>query len=119
MTPKRHGSTVIELPNDLEVLITREFEAPIALVFDVLTKTGAREQMVPGTRGRDQGMLDRPARRRELPLRLRDRGRHRDVVSGNLLGGRAADPDRPDVAVRRASTYGRRSSRSICTKLTE
>ena len=38
MTPKRHGSTVIELPNDLEILITREFDAPIALVFDVLTK---------------------------------------------------------------------------------
>jgi uncharacterized protein YndB with AHSA1/START domain len=30
--------TVIELPNDFEVLITREFEASIALVFDVLTK---------------------------------------------------------------------------------
>jgi uncharacterized protein YndB with AHSA1/START domain len=27
-----------ELPNDLDVLITREFDAPIALVFDVLTK---------------------------------------------------------------------------------
>jgi uncharacterized protein YndB with AHSA1/START domain len=38
MTPTRGGSTVIELPNDRDVLITREFEAPIALVFDVLTK---------------------------------------------------------------------------------
>ena len=38
MTPTGHGSTVIELPNDRDVLITREFEAPIALVFDVLTK---------------------------------------------------------------------------------
>jgi uncharacterized protein YndB with AHSA1/START domain len=38
VTPKRHGSAVIEFPNDLEILITREFEAPIALVFDVLTK---------------------------------------------------------------------------------
>jgi uncharacterized protein YndB with AHSA1/START domain len=37
VTPIGHGSTVIELPNDREVLITREFEAPIALVFDVLT----------------------------------------------------------------------------------
>jgi uncharacterized protein YndB with AHSA1/START domain len=34
----RHGSAVVELPNDLDVLITREFDAPIALVFDVLTK---------------------------------------------------------------------------------
>jgi uncharacterized protein YndB with AHSA1/START domain len=32
-----HGSTVIELPNDHDVLITRAFAAPIALVFDVLT----------------------------------------------------------------------------------
>jgi len=34
----RHGSAVYELPNDLDVLITREFEAPIDLVFDALTK---------------------------------------------------------------------------------
>ena len=38
MTRHRHGSAVVEFPNDLEVVITREFEAPIALVFDVLTK---------------------------------------------------------------------------------
>ena len=38
MTPHRHGSAVIEFPNDLEIVVTREFEAPIALVFDVLTK---------------------------------------------------------------------------------
>ena len=38
MTRTRHGSAVIEFPNDLEIVITREFEAPIELVFDVLTK---------------------------------------------------------------------------------
>ena len=38
MTPRRHGSAVIEFPSALEILLTREFEAPIALVFDVLTK---------------------------------------------------------------------------------
>ena len=38
MTSDRHGSAVVELPNDLDVVITREFDAPIALVFDVLTK---------------------------------------------------------------------------------
>ena len=38
MTPSRHGSAVIEFPNELEVLITRRFDAPIALVFEVLTK---------------------------------------------------------------------------------
>jgi uncharacterized protein YndB with AHSA1/START domain len=38
VTPKRHGSAVIEFPSELEILLAREFEAPIALVFDVLTK---------------------------------------------------------------------------------
>ena len=38
MTPNRHGSAVIEFPSDLEIVITREFDAPIALVFDVFTK---------------------------------------------------------------------------------
>ena len=38
MTPNRHGSAVITFPNDLEIVITREFDAPIELVFDVFTK---------------------------------------------------------------------------------
>ena len=38
MTSKRNGSAVIEFPNELEILFTREFEAPIELVFDVSTK---------------------------------------------------------------------------------
>jgi uncharacterized protein YndB with AHSA1/START domain len=38
VTADRHRSARIEFPNELEVLITREFDAPIALVFDVLTK---------------------------------------------------------------------------------
>jgi uncharacterized protein YndB with AHSA1/START domain len=38
VTPDRHESAVIEFPNELEIVITREFDAPIALVFDVLTK---------------------------------------------------------------------------------
>ena len=38
MTPSRLGSARIEFPNELEILITREFDAPIALVFDVVTK---------------------------------------------------------------------------------
>ncbi|MGD0195402.1 MAG: SRPBCC domain-containing protein [Candidatus Dormibacteria bacterium] len=32
-----HRPTTVEFPNDLEILITREFDAPIELVFDVLT----------------------------------------------------------------------------------
>jgi len=38
VTRNRHGSAVVTFPNDLEIVITREFDAPIALVFDVLTK---------------------------------------------------------------------------------
>jgi uncharacterized protein YndB with AHSA1/START domain len=38
MTRNRHGSAVIEFPSELEIVITRDFDAPIALVFDVLTK---------------------------------------------------------------------------------
>ena len=38
MTSNRHGPAVIEFPNDLEIVITRDFDAPIELVFDVFTK---------------------------------------------------------------------------------
>ena len=38
MTPERHGSGHVEFPNDLEIVLTRDFDAPIQLVFDVLTK---------------------------------------------------------------------------------
>ena len=38
MKANRHGSSVIEFPSELEIVTTREFEAPLALVFDVLTK---------------------------------------------------------------------------------
>ena len=31
-------TAIIEFPNELEILLTREFEAPLALVFDVMTK---------------------------------------------------------------------------------
>jgi uncharacterized protein YndB with AHSA1/START domain len=36
VTTDRHGSSVIEFPSELEILVTRDFRAPIALVFDVL-----------------------------------------------------------------------------------
>ena len=38
MTSRRHRSAVIEFPSDLEILVTRQFDAPIGLVFDVLWK---------------------------------------------------------------------------------
>jgi uncharacterized protein YndB with AHSA1/START domain len=34
---KPHRSAVIDLPNDREIVITREFDAPITRVFDVFT----------------------------------------------------------------------------------
>jgi uncharacterized protein YndB with AHSA1/START domain len=38
VTPNRHGSSVVEFPSTLEILTTREFDAPLELVWDVLTK---------------------------------------------------------------------------------
>src|SRR5579859_758467 len=38
VTQTHHRKAVIEFPSDLEILITREFEAPLQLVFDVFTK---------------------------------------------------------------------------------
>lgn len=38
MTSNRRGKAAIEFPNDLEIVITREFGAPLELVFDVMTK---------------------------------------------------------------------------------
>lgn len=33
----RHGTAIVNYPSDLEIVVTRAFDAPIALVFDVLT----------------------------------------------------------------------------------
>jgi uncharacterized protein YndB with AHSA1/START domain len=38
VTSTRHGTSVIGYPSELEIVTTREFDAPIELVFDVLTK---------------------------------------------------------------------------------
>ena len=38
MRGERHRSAVVEFPQDLEIVLTREFDAPIQLVFDALTK---------------------------------------------------------------------------------
>jgi len=38
VTPNRHGSAVIAFPSELEIVTTREFDAPLELVWDVLTK---------------------------------------------------------------------------------
>jgi uncharacterized protein YndB with AHSA1/START domain len=38
VTPDRRGSAVVEFPSKLEIVTTLEFDAPLELVFDVLTK---------------------------------------------------------------------------------
>jgi uncharacterized protein YndB with AHSA1/START domain len=38
MTINRHGSATLEFPSDREMLVTRKFDAPAELLFDVLTK---------------------------------------------------------------------------------
>lgn len=38
MTRNQRRSGTVEFPNELEILLTREFKAPIQLVFDVFTK---------------------------------------------------------------------------------
>jgi uncharacterized protein YndB with AHSA1/START domain len=38
VTPNRHGTQVVTYPSALEIVTTRQFDAPIALVYDVLTK---------------------------------------------------------------------------------
>ena len=38
MTTRPHRSTVVEYPNDLEIVVVQQFDAPMELVFDVLSK---------------------------------------------------------------------------------
>lgn len=38
MTPERPAPARIEFPDDLQIVLTRELDAPIQLVFDVLTR---------------------------------------------------------------------------------
>jgi uncharacterized protein YndB with AHSA1/START domain len=38
VTSNRRGKVVIDFPKDLEIVITRAFDAALALVFDVMTK---------------------------------------------------------------------------------
>ena len=37
MTSNRHGSSVVEYPSELEIVTTRQFDAPLVLVFEVFT----------------------------------------------------------------------------------
>jgi hypothetical protein len=51
VTAEPHRQARIEYPSDLEIVITREFEAPIGLVFDVFTKPEhGRKNSLPSAR---------------------------------------------------------------------
>jgi uncharacterized protein YndB with AHSA1/START domain len=69
MTLNRYGSARVELPNELDVLITRKFDAPIALVFEVLTKPEHASKW--GATGPDQ--------MKECSIDLRVGGAYRSV----------------------------------------
>lgn len=38
MKTNRHGSAAYAFPNELEIVTTRHFDAPLSLVYDVFTK---------------------------------------------------------------------------------
>src|SRR3984957_5992925 len=69
VTPNRHGSAHIEFPNELDVLITREFNAPIALVFDEMTKPAHVSKWGAPP----------PAQAKECPMALRGGGTYPHV----------------------------------------
>jgi uncharacterized protein YndB with AHSA1/START domain len=86
VTRERHGSADVQFPSGLEILLTREFEAPITLVFDVLTKPEhVRKWFAPFGDKMTVCSID-----------LRVGG---TFVPRNLPGARTTEPDRRDVAV--------------------
>ena len=92
--------TIVAEPGTQSIAFSREFEAPAALVFEAHVDADLVAQWIgpKGTRAGD-ARVRRPDRRRlELHRRRRDRavGVPRLVPRGHL-----AEPDRPDVAVRR------------------
>jgi Activator of Hsp90 ATPase homolog 1-like protein len=111
VTPNRHGSSVIEFPTELEIVTTREFEAPVALVFDVLTKP---EHV-------SKWFAPFECEVTECSIDLRVGGnRHIAFVTGDgtecsfrgtYLEVERADSDRRDVAVRRVARCGCRRVR--------
>ena len=111
VTPNRHGSAVVEFPSELEIVTTREFDAPIDLVFDVLTK--------PEHVSKWFAPFEDTMKVCTIDLRVGGgyhmvfvtRRRDRVLVPRHLPGGRAADPDRRDLAVRGLARMPRPSRR--------
>lgn len=72
MTRKRHPSAVVDLPNNRDIVITREFDAPIALVFDVCT-----------TRDRAEMALSEGETLKVCTMDLRVGGNYHTVFAGD------------------------------------
>ena len=91
----RHGSAVVTLPSATEILITREFDAPAALVFDAWTTPELVRRWWAG----DRGVVT------EAQIDLRIGGRWRWVMTANggfevAFSGEYLEIDRPHRLVR-------------------
>jgi len=91
----RHGSAVITLPSDNEILIIREFDAPAELVFDAWTTPELVKRWWAG----DRGVVT------EVQIDLRIGGRWRWVMTSNggfevAFRGEYREIDRPHRLVR-------------------
>jgi uncharacterized protein YndB with AHSA1/START domain len=91
----RHGSAVITLPSDVEILITRAFDAPASLVFDAWTTPELVRRWWAGDRGEVT----------EAQIDLRVGGRWRWVMVANggfevAFNGEYLEIDRPNRLVK-------------------
>jgi len=91
----RHGSAVVTLPSDLEILITRAFDAPAELVFDAWTTPEIVKRWWAGDRGTVT----------EAQIDLRVGGRWRWVLVANggfevAFSGEYREIDRPRLLVK-------------------
>ncbi len=94
-TNNRHGSAVVTLPSDDEILITRIFDAPADLVFDAWTKPDLVKRWWAGDRGEVT----------DAQIDLRVGGRWRWVMTANggfevAFSGEYREIDRPHRLVK-------------------
>jgi uncharacterized protein YndB with AHSA1/START domain len=95
MIGNRHGSAVLTVPSDNEILIIREFDAPPDLVFDAWTTPELVKRWWAGDRGSVT----------EAQIDLRIGGRWRWVMTANggfevAFSGQYLEIDRPHRLVR-------------------
>jgi uncharacterized protein YndB with AHSA1/START domain len=94
-TRNRHGSALVTLPSDKEILITRAFDAPAELVFDAWTTPDIVKRWWAGDRGE---VID-------AQIDLRTGGRWRWVMVANggfevVFSGEYREIDRPHLLVK-------------------